>query len=92
MTIFKELGMSFYDHYYLTRTLCNVLEEMRKCHKTRNYSMLSSLIEEAQSMGNRMEAKLDTIKSFKALEEDHKKLRVEYKELHNKVEKLKEEN
>jgi len=40
------------------RTLCNVLEDMRKAHKTRNFSYLLGLIEEAQMMGNRMEAGL----------------------------------
>ena len=40
------------------RTLCNVLDEMRKANKTRNYSGLLGLIEEAQSMGNRMESAL----------------------------------
>ncbi len=40
------------------RTLCNVLDEMRKANKTRNYSSLLGLIEEAQSMGNRMESVL----------------------------------
>ncbi len=40
------------------RTLCNVLDEMRKANKTRNYSSLLGLIEEAQSMGNRMESAL----------------------------------
>lgn len=40
------------------RTICNVLEEMRQCHETRNFSYLLGLIEEAQSMANRMEAAL----------------------------------
>lgn len=47
--------------YYLgglNRTLCSVLEEMRKLHETRNFSGLLGLIEEAQSMANRMEAAL----------------------------------
>lgn len=45
--------------YYLNRNLCEVFEEMRTMHKTRNYSYLLGLIEEAQTMGNRMEAGLD---------------------------------
>ena len=72
--------MSFYEYYHLSRTLCNVLEEMRDCHKTRNYASLLSLIEEAQSMGNRMEAKLDTIKDLKRMEDKLRKLRKELKE------------
>jgi len=43
-----------------SRTLCDVLEEMRKCHQTYNFGYLPSLIEEAQHMGNRMEAALGT--------------------------------
>lgn len=40
------------------RTLCAVLEEMRSAHDTRNFSYLLGLIEEAQSIGNRMESAL----------------------------------
>ena len=47
-----------YFSTFPNRTLCNVLDEMRKCHETRNYSPMLGLIEEAQSMGNRMEAGL----------------------------------
>ena len=49
---------------YLNRTLCDVLEEMRKCDKTRNYAPMSALIEEVQIMGNRMEAKLADRKDY----------------------------
>lgn len=42
----------------VNRTLCGVLEEMRKAYETRNFSYLPGLIEEAQRMGNRMEAAL----------------------------------
>jgi hypothetical protein len=38
--------------------MCAVLEEMRQCYKTRNFAALAGLIEEAQSMGNKMEAAL----------------------------------
>ena len=44
------------------RTLCDVLDEMRSTYKTRNFASLLGLIEEAQMMGNRMEAKLDYYK------------------------------
>ena len=40
------------------RYLCDVLNEMRKCVKTLNFSYLLGLIEEAQTLGSRMEAKL----------------------------------
>jgi len=48
---------------YLHRTLCDVLKEMRQCYETRNFGYLPGLIEEAQSMGNRMEAKLEEYSS-----------------------------
>jgi len=40
------------------RYLCDVLEEMRKLHKTRNYAPLLGMIEEIQTLANRMEAAL----------------------------------
>ena len=59
---------------YLMRTLCDVLEEMRQCVKTLNFSYLTSLIEEGQSMGNRMEAKLETMKEYESLLKEIKRL------------------
>ena len=41
------------------RFVCDVLKEMRKCNETRNYGHLPGLIEEAQTMFNRMEARLE---------------------------------
>jgi len=61
------------------RTLCAVLEEMRICYKTRNFTPLLGLIEEAQIYGNRMEAKLSDVK-------DYEKMKVRYKELQQKME------
>jgi len=40
------------------RYICDVLEEMRKCHETRNYSYIPGLIEELQVISNRMESKI----------------------------------
>ena len=37
------------------RYLCTVLDEMRECVKTLNFSYLLGLIEEVQTLGNRME-------------------------------------
>lgn len=64
------------------RTLCAVLEEMRKSYETRNFSYLPGLIEEAQTMGNRIEASLWD-------QHDVKDLREERKELEEVIEKLK---
>jgi len=47
-----------------TRYLCDVLEEMRKLHKTRNYSPLLGLVEEVQTLANRMEAALGEKKDY----------------------------
>lgn len=76
--------------YYLNRTLCDVLEEMRTCVKTLNFAPMLSLIEEAQGMGNRMESALDDVKDYERIQEDLHDLRAEYKDLKRKVEKLKD--
>jgi hypothetical protein len=52
---------------------------MRKCHETRNYSYLPSLIEEAQTMANRMEAKLLDQKTFEYEEQLYKERKAERK-------------
>ena len=59
---------------YLNRTICGVLEEMRSCNETKNYSYLLGLVEEAQSMANKMESKIDLIKDFEELKEQCKNL------------------
>ena len=56
------------------RTACDILEEMRMCCKTLNFSYLSGLIEELQSACQRMESKLYTIKDFEFLEKEIKRL------------------
>lgn len=68
--------MTFYGGY-VNRTLCNVLEEMRKCYETRNFSPLAGLIEEAQSMGNRMEAGLSDKSDLNEWREERAKLKKE---------------
>jgi hypothetical protein len=74
--------------------MCDVLEEMRECTKTLNFSYLLGLIEEAQSLGNRMEAKLYDIKDYERLHDDIKDLQKKKKKLEeydiHKVEKLEE--
>ena len=57
------------------RTLCSVLDEMRKCYETRNFAPLAGLIEEAQTYGNRMEAKLQDVKQYSRLKARYKKLK-----------------
>ena len=72
------------------RLLCTVLDEMRECVKTLNFSYLSGLIEEAQSLGNRMEAHLYDIKDFDRLHENIKDLKKKKKKIEKKVEELEE--
>jgi len=72
---------------YLNRTLCDVLDEMRKCDKTSNYSYLSGLIEEAQSMGNRMEASFEALDELNYYEKRKKELYKELKDLQKQVDK-----
>ena len=57
------------------RTLCAVLDEMRRCYKTRNFAPLMGLIEEAQTYGNRMEAKLSDVQDYETLKKRYKALR-----------------
>ena len=66
------------------RFLCDVLSEMRECVKTLNFSYLLGLIEEAQTLASRMEAKLYDIKDFE-------RLHTEIKALEKKKKKLEEE-
>lgn len=84
--------MSDNDEYrlndWLERTLCDVLEEMRKCDKTRNYSALQGLIEEAQSYGNDMESALGAQKKYREWKRLKKKLKDEIKQLKKKKEQL----
>ena len=68
------------------RYICTVLDEMRDCVKTSNFSYLSGLIEEAQSLANRMESRLFEIKDFERLHEDIRKLKAEKKNLEKATE------
>lgn len=59
------------------RHLCTVLDEMRAMYKTRNFASLLGLIEEAQSMGNRMEAALEDQRDIKNMDRRRKKLKTQ---------------
>ena len=72
------------------RFLCDVLSEMRECTKTLNFSYLLGLIEEAQTLGSRMESKLFDIKDFDRLHEDIRDLKKKKKKLEKEVEALEE--
>lgn len=77
-------------YYGLNRYLCDVLEDMRNIVKTgrmldRTKNMLNSLIEEAQVMGNRMEAGLQDSGDLMSLHDEIKKKKQELKELEEAV-------
>lgn len=63
------------------RTMCDVLEEMKKCSKNLNFAPVMGLIEEAQMIANRMEAGLLTLKDKKKLLDEIKKLKEERDEI-----------
>ena len=74
-----------------SRYICDVLSEMRKLHKTRNYSCLLGLIEEAQTMANRMEAALDEKQSYERWHKKAKKEKENYKALLEETNKMRKE-
>lgn len=67
------------------RTLCDVLEEMRATYNTRNFSYLLGLIEEAQTMGERMEAAIEDRRDAKQLREEISDLNREIEELQSEI-------
>lgn len=77
------------DLDYENRTLCSVLDDMRACFKTYNFAPIKGLIEEAQIIGNRMEAGLNNKEDADYYRKQRKKLRLECKELEEKIEFLK---
>ena len=71
------------------RFYCTVIDEMRACYKTRNFSIVMGLLEELQSIGNRMEAKCGDISDRNNYLDEVKKLKREIKDLKRKRDKLK---
>jgi hypothetical protein len=64
---------------------------MRDCVKTLNFSYLSGLIEEAQSLGSRMESHLYDIKDFNCLLDDIKALEKKKKKLKEELAEISED-
>ena len=62
--------------YGTNRYICEVLREMRKCYETRNFSYLLGLIEEAQTLANRMEAAIQDVGDLKELHQKISTLKV----------------
>lgn len=72
-------------HDYPNRSLCSVLEAMRDCHKTRNFSYLLGLIEEAQYLASRMEAGLGDKRDVKYWADRKIEMKKEIRELEAKI-------
>ena len=82
---------------YPNRFVCTVLEEMREqlkkldVHSLDRYkSIHAMMIEEAQSMVNRMEASLEDQRDVRKLTDKRHELRKEVRKLNKKVKELKE--
>jgi cell shape-determining protein MreC len=71
------------------RYLCTVLDEMRSCFNSRNFGYLDGLIEEVQTLANRMESKLYDIKDHEQLIKDIRDKKKEIKDLDKEIDKLK---
>ena len=76
---------------YPNRTMCEVLHEMRNCYETRNFASLMGMIEEVQSMGNRMEGRLSDTNDVENMLEKRDILHAELKTLRAEKKKLRAE-
>ena len=72
------------------RYLCDVLYEMRACTKTLNFSYLIGMIEEAQTLANRMEVRIHQMKDFDNLHEEIRALKKKKKKLEKEIVELEE--
>ena len=73
------------------RLVCNAIEEMRVCSKTRNYSYMDGLTEEVQTLVNRMEGKLFDNKELGELDERIREAKADLKRLKQKIKITEEE-
>ncbi len=74
--------------YGLNRYICDVLEEMRTSVKTLNFAMIPSLIEEVQTMANRMEMALEDMKDLKGLKDEIVDKKEELETLKDEIRKI----
>ena len=70
---------------YPNRTMCDILEEMRKSLETLNLGYMAGLIEEVQSTANKMEAGLYDLKDRERLLKQIKKLKKQKDELQEEL-------
>lgn len=73
------------------RTICGVLEDMRKCYQTYNFQAIGSLIEECQMLANRMEAVIETEQTYESRREKLRGVNDEIKETKETLTMLKNE-
>ena len=67
------------------RTWCDVVEEMRQCYKTYNFTPILGLLEELQSFGNRLEAALHDNKDVRNAREVLKEAKEELAKLNAEI-------
>ena len=75
--------------YGLNRYICDVLEEMRTSTKTLTFALIPSLIEEVQTMANRMEMALADMKDLERLKMSIVEKKEELEKLEKKIAKKK---
>jgi hypothetical protein len=78
--------------YGLNRYVCQVLEEMRTCTKTLNFALIPSLVEEVQTMVNRMEMALGDLKDLQELKNEISAKNKELKKINKELEEKKAKN
>jgi len=88
--------MSNFSFYGLNRTYCDTCEDMRKVIQAGSHAswkttkeLLTSLVEELQVYGSRMEARLTDIDDLDSLHAKIKAAKQEMRELDKKLEKKK---
>jgi len=70
------------------RWLCDVVDEMRQCLKTLRFDIMPGLVEEVQSIGNRMEAAIRDEKEFDTLKDEIHDLKIQKRRLERQVKNL----
>lgn len=74
--------------FWPNRTICSILEDMRKMHDTHNYSQLQACIEELQYAANRMEAALEDNKEINRIRETLADMKLKYKKMKKKLKEV----
>ena len=71
-----------------SRWLCDVLEEMRGCDKSKNFAHMGNLIEEAQRLANNMEDALGFERQVDEIMSDFDKLKGMHREVFSVMNEL----